>query len=138
MYDESTPSEDGLLSGGTQPPRCQLSDEEKVQLVEESLDCGVVETARRHGVGRSSLSRWRRQYRESSLSGPGAQPQFVPIVASDPGPSIGGPKELGNPAGAGTEGQKADILLVNGRKLSVAVTIDPALLLRLLTVLEPS
>ncbi len=138
MYDESTPSEDGLISVGTQSPRRQLSDEEKVRLVEESLDCGVVETARRHGVGRSSLSRWRRQYRESSLSGSGAQPQFVPVVASDPGPSNGEPKDLGNPAGGENEGQKADIELVNGRKLSVAVTIDPALLLRLLTALEPS
>jgi len=47
-------------------------------------------------------------------------------------------KPADNPAGGETEGQKADILLVNGRKLSVSVTIDPALLLRLLTILEPS
>ena len=138
MYDESSSIEVGLVSVGTQPPCRHLSDEEKLRLVEESHESSVVETARRHGVGRSSLSRWRRQYRDGILSGPGAQPQFVPIVASDPGPSIGGSKELGNPAGAETEGQKADILLVNGRKLSVAVTIDPDLLSRLLTVLEPS
>ena len=138
MYDESTPTEDGLVSVGTRSPRRQLSDEEKLRLVEESLECSVVETARRHGIGRSSLSRWRRQYRDGSLSGLGVQPRFVPIVASDPGPSNGDLKDLDNPAGAENECQKADILLVNGRKLSVAVTIDPALLLRLLTVLEPS
>ena len=138
MYDESTSIEVGLVSVGTQPPCRHLSDEEKLWLVEESLESSVAETARRHGVGRSSLSRWRRQYRDGSLSGLGAQPQFVPIVTSDPGPSNGEPKELGNPAGAETEGQKADIELVNGRKLSVAVTIDPDLLSRLLTVLEPS
>ena len=138
MYDESTPAEDGLISVGTQSPRRQLSDEEKVQLVKESLDCGVVETARRHGIGRSSLFRWRRQYREGILSGSGTRPEFVPVVASDPGPSNEDLKDVDNPAGGETEGQKADILLVNGRKLSVSVTIDPALLSRLLTVLEPS
>ena len=138
MYDESTPSEDVVVSVGARSPRRQLSDAEKLRLVEESVESSVVETARRHGVGRSSLSRWRRQYREGSLSESEPQPQFVPVVASDPGPSNGGLKDLGNPAGGGNEGQKADIELVNGRKLSVSVTIDPALLLRLLGVLEPS
>ena len=57
MYDESPAAEEDLVSVGARSPRRQLSDAGKLRLVEESLESSVVETARRHGIGPSSLSR---------------------------------------------------------------------------------
>jgi putative transposase len=40
----------------------QRTKSEKIQLIEESNKLGALETARKHGVGYSTLMRWRQEY----------------------------------------------------------------------------
>jgi transposase len=64
--------------------RRDWSDEEKVRIVEESLQGfrqGSV-TARRY-LSRSLLTRWRREYRSGLLTG-SASPSFVPLAIPPP------------------------------------------------------
>jgi transposase len=115
--------------------RRRWTDAEKVRIVEESLgEHGqVTETARRHDVGRTLLVRWRRQYREGRLTLGGVGPRFTPLtIATSHVPEVfSGPS-------VPTQTQTADITLVNGRRLSVAATIDPVVLARLVQALDPS
>lgn len=113
---------------------------EKVRIVEESLGGRgqVAETARRHDVGRTLLVRWRRQYRDGQLAADGGRLRFAPLT-------LAAPKEPALPNAAlsefptsASQAQMADITLVNGRRLSVAATIDPGLLARLVQALDPS
>lgn len=113
--------------------RRRWTDEEKVRIVEESFGGrgGVAEAARRHDIGRTLLVRWRRLYREGHLTGDMSRPQFLPLIAAVPDASAPPAPVLDT---AGT----VDITLVNGRRLSVAVSVDPVLLSRLLAALDPS
>ena len=124
--------------------RRRWTDEEKVRIVEESLGGrgGVAETARRHDVGRTLLVRWRREYREGRLVKANETcPLFtsLAITASD-APDVRdaplAPVSAPTPATARLE--MAEITLVNGRRLSVAVTIDPVVLGRMVQALDPS
>jgi transposase len=72
-----------VLSADDLGRRRDWSDEEKVRIVEESLQGfrqGSV-TARRYGLSRSLLTRWRREYRSGLLSG-SASTGFVPLTIS--------------------------------------------------------
>ena len=64
--------------------RRNWSDADKLRIVEESFagHRQVSATARRHGVSRSLLTVWRRQFRNGGLTGAGA-PTFVPVTVSD-------------------------------------------------------
>ena len=124
--------------------RRRWTDAEKVRIVEESLGGRgqVAETARRHDVGRTLLVRWRRQYRDGQLAADGERPRFTPLTPIAVGAA---PKEPALPNAAlsefptsASQAQMADITLVNGRRLSVAATIDPGLLARLVQALDPS
>ena len=117
--------------------RRRWTDAEKVRIVEESLgERGrVAETARRHDVGRTLLVRWRRQYREGQLTGGRLRPQYMPLtIAAPEAPEVSSMPTLLVPA----QIEMADITLVNGRRLSVAATIDPVVLGRLVQALDPS
>ncbi|WP_443020642.1 MULTISPECIES: IS66-like element accessory protein TnpA [unclassified Shinella] len=77
-----------LLSAEDLGRRRDWSDEEKVRIVEESLQGfrqGSV-TARRYGLSRSLLTRWRREYR-SGLLHVSASTGFVPLAISPPPPA---------------------------------------------------
>jgi len=65
-------------------------------------------------------------------------PRFTPltIAASDALASQGAPQAPA-PAPAAAHLELAEITLVNGRRLSVAATIDPVVLVRLLQALDP-
>lgn len=120
--------------------RCRRwTDAEKVRIVEESFDGLVAETARRHGVGQSSLVRWRCQYREGQLTRGEARPQFMPLIIAAPGnlevPCV---PSVSEPPASPARVLMADITLVNGRRLSVAATIDPMVLVHLVQALDPS
>ena len=115
--------------------RRRWTDAEKVRIVEESLgEHGqVAETARRHDVGRTLLVRWRRQYREGRLTRGGVGPRFTRLTIATPDV----PEVFSGPS-VPTQTQTADITFVNGRRLSVAATIDPVMLARLVQALDPS
>lgn len=107
---------------------------EKVRIVEESLSrprSGAV-TARRHDISRTLLTRWRKEYREGLL---GQEPSaaFAPVmIAAEPSRA----EARGSREAETACADKLEITLVNGRQVVVPVTIDPALLARLLPVLD--
>ena len=107
------------------------TDEEKVRIVEESLrgHRQGSATARRYGMSRSLLTRWRKGYRQGVLVG-APTAAFSPVrISAEPPRTAVAPV-----APAVTE--KVEITLVNGRRLSVTAGIDAEALGRLLRVLE--
>ena len=121
--------------------RRRWTDAQKVRIVEESFGPrgSVAETARRHDVGRTLLVRWRRQYRNGVLAGGAAPLRFMPVTISSPEVAKA-PFMLPVPEPLSADGRTelAEITLVNGRRLSVAATIDPGVLSRLVQALDPS
>jgi transposase len=107
------------------------TDEDKVRIVEESLrgHRQGSATARRHGISRSLLTRWRLEYR-AGLVGRG-EPMFTPVdVTAD---ALSAPRLASlDRSGAAT----IEIVLANGRRVMVPSSVDPAALARLLPVLE--
>lgn len=111
--------------------RRRFSVAEKVRIVEESLSGPnlVRATARRYGIAVSGLYLWRRQYQRGDLGG--AAPtfhavEFFPEVSAAAAPEA--------PMSRGVS--QVEIVLVGGRRLVVTATIDPAVLTRLVSVVE--
>ena len=96
----------------------------------------MAETARRHDIGRTLLVRWRRQYRNGELAGDAAPLRFMPVTLSSPEVLTEPPAP--KPAPASSLIERAEITLLNGRRLSVAAMIDPVVLTRLVQALDPS
>ena len=90
--------------------RRRWSEDEKLKIVLESLEAPrqVAATARRYGVSRSLLLRWRRSFHPEPKDAPGQQMGFVPArvvlesgaTASPVGPIGGGAIEIEFAAGA--------------------------------------
>lgn len=121
-----------LLSVDDLGRRRDWSDEEKVRIVEESLQGfrqGSV-TARRYGLSRSLLTRWRREYR-SGLLNVSASTGFVPLSISPP-PAVS--FEMAPPLPE--DDRTIEIGLPNGRRLTIPASLDPTILARLLPVLD--
>lgn len=110
--------------------RRDWSDEEKVRIVEESLQGSV--TARRHGLSRSLLTRWRREYR-SGLLNVSASTGFVPLSISPPAAS----SEMTSPPRS-EDDKTIEIGLPNGRRLTIPASLDSTILARLLPILDAS
>ncbi len=121
-----------VLAAGDAGRRRWWTDEEKVRIVEESLrgHRQGSATARRYGISRSLLTRWRKERRLGLLGGtPPAR--FSPVsIAPEP------PRTAKITAAATAAAEVVEVTLVNGRRLTVPATIDPAVLGRLLEVLE--
>lgn len=120
-----------ILPVGDAGRRRGWTDEEKVRIVQESLR-GYRQgwaTARRYGISRSLLTRWRKEHRLGLLEG-GPPGQFSPVsIAEQPRAAQVMPATR-----AATE--TVEVALVNGRRLTVPASIDPAALGRLIQVLE--
>ncbi|PYE84188.1 IS66-like element accessory protein TnpA [Phyllobacterium leguminum] len=124
-----------VLPAGGEGRRRDWTVEEKVRIVEESLQgfrqgCA---TARRYGLSRALLTRWRKEYRNGVLVAPARQ-GFVPVsVLSEavesfpPAPAPGSGPDM-----------RIEIALANGRRVTIPATLDPSLLARLLPVLDAS
>jgi transposase len=78
-----------VLSAADGVRRRHWWDEDKLRIVEESfVGYGqVTATARRHGVCRSLLTVWRRQYRNGELGGP-RPVSFAPVAVMQDIPTI--------------------------------------------------
>jgi len=124
-----------VLSADHLGRRRDWSDEEKVRIVEESLQGfrqGSV-TARRYGLSRSLLTRWRREYRGGLLTG-SASTSFVQLSISPPAeasPETSAPLRF-------EDDRTIEIGLPNGRRLTIPASLDPTILARLLPVLDAS
>ncbi|MDX0985806.1 transposase [Sinorhizobium medicae] len=122
-----------VLSADDLGRRRDWSDEEKVRIVEESLQ-GFRQgsaTARRYGLSRSLLTTWRRQYRSGLLSA-SVSTGFVPLSLSPPAAA-----SWDMTAPPRSEDDKTiEIGLQNGRRLTIPASLDPTILARLLPVLD--
>ena len=115
-----------VLAAGDAGRRRWWTDEEKARIVEESLrgHRQGSATARRYGISRSLLTRWRKEHRLGLLGG-GPPARFSPVsVAPEP------------PTAATPAAETVEVMLVNGRRLTVSATIDSGVLRRLLEVLD--
>jgi len=121
-----------VLSAADGVRRRNWSDADKLRIVEESFagHRQVSATARRHGVSRSLLTVWRRQYRSGCLTGAGS-PTFVPVTVSDESRGAVPPaRQLPDPEA------RVEITLGNGRRLAVPANVEPEALARLLVVVD--
>ena len=114
--------------------RRHWSEEDKLRIVEESFvghrQCAA--TARRHGVCRSLLTIWRRQYRSGELGGSGSA-AFSPVSVTQDSPVLRpGPVDPYEPA----RDTQVDIALPNGRRLIVPAKLEPEALVRLIQLVE--
>jgi transposase len=124
-----------VLSADDLGRRRDWSDEEKVRIVEESLQ-GFRQgsaTARRYGLSRSLLTTWRREYRNGLLS-VSASPGFMPLSIS---PLATASCEKASPPRP-EDDKRIEIGLPNGRRLTIPASLDPIILARLLPVLDAS
>jgi transposase len=102
--------------------RRRWSEDEKLKIVLESLEAPrqVAATARRYGVSRSLLLRWRRSFRPEPKD-TARQPGFVPaMVVAESGPT---PGPVG-PAGGGA----IEIEFAAGARMWITGTVDAATL----------
>ncbi len=138
MSDHRYRPEVEILSVTDTGRRRRWTDAQKVRIVEESFGArgSMSETARRHDIGRTLLVRWRRQYRDGELAGGAAPLRFMPLTLAAPDAPAIPPAPEPKPVSASTD--RAEITLLNGRRLSIAATIDPVVLTRLVQALDPS
>ena len=132
MDDHSVMTQVEVLSVTDSGRRRRWSAAEKIRIVEESLSRPRMasSTARRYDISRTLLTRWRKDYRSGLLGGVPST-RFAPVmIAPEPTPARLEMTATMAPA------DKIEIALVNGRRLTVPVTIDPAVLERLLSVLD--
>jgi transposase len=118
-----------VLSADETGRRRDRSDAEKIRIVEESFrgHRQGSATARRYGLSRSLLTRWRKEYREGLLDD--GAPTFTPL-------QIGSARATSTVTETPAVEDKVEITLTNGRRLSVSAAIDTAALSRLLRVLD--
>ncbi|WP_289044102.1 transposase [uncultured Aliiroseovarius sp.] len=88
-------------------------------------------TARRHGICRSLLTTWRRQYRKGEL-GSSRPVSFAPVTVTKGAPAS--QANLADPCPP--PDCQVEIALPNGRRLIVPVGVEPEALARLLAVVD--
>ena len=101
--------------------RRRWSEDEKLKIVLESLQAPrqVAATARRHGVSRSLLLRWRRSFRPEPKDA-AHQTGFVPaMVVAESGPT---------PGPVGLAGGAIEIEFAAGARMRITGTVDAATL----------
>ena len=122
-----------VLSTADGVRRRHWSDEDKLRIVEESLvgHRQAAATARRHGICRSLLTTWRRQYRNGEL-GAFRPATFAPVTVTP-----GTPAPQAKPVDPCPPPDcQVEIALPNGRRLIVPAGVDPEALTRLLSVVD--
>jgi transposase-like protein len=109
---------------------------EKVRIVEESFAAPRMAStsARRHGISRSLLTRWRREARSGLLSADQDRGRFAPVTVTRSGPPEPGHLQQDERDQAST--RRVEIALPNGRRLLVDAALDAPALARLIQVLE--
>lgn len=122
-----------VLSAADGERRRSWSDDDKLRIVEESFigHRQAAATARRHGICRSLLTTWRRQYRNGELgsSRPGS---FAPVTVTT--------ESAASQAGRGDPCRLAEcqveIALPNGRRIIVPSGVDTEALARILAAVD--
>lgn len=122
-----------VLSAADGDRRRSWSDDDKLRIVEESFvgHRQAAATARRHGICRSLLTTWRRQYRNGELgsSRPGL---FVPVTVTTEAPA----SQTGRDYPCRPAECQIEIALPNGRRLIVPSGVEPGALARILAAVD--
>ena len=121
-----------VLSAADGERRRYWSDDDKLRIVEESFigHRQAAATGRRHGICRSLLITWRRQYRNGEL-GSSRPVSFAPVtVTKAPAPQTNSVDPCPPP---GCQVEKA---LPNGRRVIVPVGVEPEALSRILSAVD--
>jgi transposase len=92
----------------------------------------VAATARRHGICRSLLTIWRRQYRNGEL-GASRPLSFAPVTVTKDAPALQSDPVAPCPP---LQDCQVQIALPNGRRLIVPTGVDPEALARILSVVD--
>lgn len=122
-----------VLSAADGDRRRYWSDDDKLRIVEESFvgHRQAAATARRHGICRSLLTTWRRQYRNGEL-GSSVPGSFAPVAVTTEAPA--------SQSGCGDPWRPAEcqieIELPNGRRLIVPSGVDTEALVRILAAVD--
>jgi len=122
-----------VLSAADGDRRRSWSDDDKLRIVEESFvgHRQGAATARRHGICRSLLTTWRRQYRNGELGSSGAG-SFAPVsVMTEAPPSQAVRGDPCRPSEC-----QIEIALPNGRRLIVPSDVDTEALARILAAVD--
>ena len=129
MVDLKSGLEIEVLSAADAARRRHWSDADKLRIVKASFRGSRMAsaTARAHGISRSLLTTWRRQFREGTLGAMDRQPSFAPVLMA---PAVSPRAEPASGA------ERIEIVLGNGRRLIVGVGIDPGALARIVAVLD--
>ncbi|MEP1142930.1 MAG: transposase [Henriciella sp.] len=122
-----------VLSAADGERRRHWSDDDKLRIVEESFigHRQVTATARRHGICRSLLTTWRRQYRNGELGSSGSV-SFAPVTV---------PKEVSASQAnlidaIPSPDCRVEVALPNGRRLIVPIGVESEALARILAVVD--
>jgi transposase len=109
--------------------RRRWTEDEKLRIVAESLSGSrlVSSTARRHGISRSLLTTWRRQFRVEPRTGGEAGSGFVPAVVTPEG------SVRSQPVSSST---RMEIVVSGDRRVVVDAGVDVAALARVLDLLS--
>lgn len=121
-----------ILSATEGERRRHWSDDDKQRIVEESFigHRQVAATARRHGICRSLLTTWRRQFRNGVLGASGAV-SFAPVsVTNAPAP------QTNSVAPCSPPDCQVEIALPNGRRVIVPAGVESEALARILAVVD--
>jgi transposase len=118
------------LEGVETGRRRRWSEDEKLKIVLESLQTprSVSSTARRHGISRSLLIKWRRSFRPEPIGSEGQRSGFVPaIMVAETAPAV-----------SSTAPARGRMVIIVGRDRRVIVDagVDASALARVLAVLE--
>ncbi len=109
--------------------RRRWSEAEKLKIVMESLQSSraVSSTARRHGISRSLLLKWRHSFRAERDGGESDPSGFVPAMVVT---------EAASPTSETTASSRMVIVVGRDRRVIVDASVDPVALTRVLDVLE--
>src|SRR6056297_1987320 len=121
-----------VLSAADGERRRYWSDDDKLRIVEDSFidDRQAAATARRHGICRSLLTTWRRQYRKGEL-GSSRAVSFAPVTVTNAlAPQINSVDPCPPPD------RQVEIVLPNGRRVIVPVGVDTKALSRILSAVD--
>lgn len=118
--------------------RRTFSEAEKQRIVDEASQLGVTlsQVARRYGISRRVLFRWKEMLRPKQLEPAPADPVFAPVQIMDAGPVVEASSAASTPMIVARSAPGIEVELVGGRRVRFERDADPETVRRLVALLE--